>query len=1550
ALRLTRANSPNAAAPRGDVDLGLSYLTAVVDQNSNIAEPDEGDNVVTFPFNIAYWISDGESTFNWTDDLSGTNLQDLFVTEDFSDKGLLAFVLNAPGSTFNPNVAYYVEGGSNGAFSDANNINGTTVSANATLGDARVITEGDVISLPMFFNPTNGFTRAAFEVIPGDMGVGATTGDYQFILEKCELAAIAKGQALAGVMEGPGISCNMMPNPISIRATSAEMWHIDLVAGDEIRIDVESIDFDATVFAFNPNGHLSQQDDDGGSGTNSRVGVTIPTDGSEAGKWTIVVSTFAEGELGNYTLTVTEVVNTVTPIVFAATTAGNSEIVDRDATGASFSNLSNNIAVDNMPAWSPDGNQIAFVTDRDGNSEIYLMNADGSAPLNITNAPTDNDLWPRWSPDGSRLAFSSDRSGSWNVWVLNLATLAVSNFTASASVGVTAQEHDWSPTGSSIVFSEEPTGSDAEIFVMDLDGTNRVQLTNDAFRDHRPKFSPDGSKIAFVSDRGGRFDAWIMNADGTSLVNLTPGLPGTTIDAVWSPTGQQLVISSFDPAVALQQLYVIEADGSRLRKISDITSDDRQPDWFRDRSDLGPNFYTEFDAQTDTVLLRQDRSAWSHIGSTFGNNVFNDGTTATYPDPGVTLQLILSGNTTRGDGEDFLQATQVQNVLVRPGGFVHFDFGFPTFNPADFGDNYVFARVDSLNEVAELDEADNESNLLTVPMGAWLVNGSIASERMINGSVGALDDPQDLVADEFQESFVGSFGLIASLIPDIGAAGDLSLGIFNANSPNTSDNENAYAGVFTGATTFPALGAARSIDGGELAALPLNDSRDAFDFPGNGMVLRTALEPLSNTGAAVGYQLRVERCVMVEMSLDTQHIGSLAGTDCVLWPNPQTGLVTPAQMLTFFPSVGDSVSVDVSSFDFDPFVAIFGPDGDYFDSDLGTQDLSGGGVAATLAGRIDQPGVHTIVVSSGAELVPGSYTANLVLAAAAGGVIITDVQADTLVEGSTVTITGGGFSNIATDDTVLVGGVQASVTFASTSQLDIVVPARDCRPLSIENVQVIVGIDSSNVVTRPVAPSRFVDLGVGASTQFFSTGADDYCLQFRPEATDQEFLFGIQSFSDVASELTPVTMTGVTSAVVPAPPMAIRPRQSVAGTFDPSMLSPFARRQQANRVAESQFRSIDRRIFDAMQGLPAASPPVGPELAVIDSNVTVGDTLNVRMVDFTIASPSCDIWTELTVVVRAKGTRGIWLEDVANPAQEGTGGYSMADFDSLSTLFDAFIYDKDVEYFGPPTDADANAREVIVITQEVNRTDGLLGFVHTCDLFDRTAASGSNEGEFYYGKAPDPNNVFGRAFAYTRDDAFADAPFVIAHEFTHTIQFTRRFAAGAPVMATFVAEGQATLAEEVVGHAFEGHAPGQNLGFNVAFNLDDPTSIDWYQNAFVDLLFYYGFVDQNTQLGNAPEECSWIDAAFQSPCGGRPLWYGVTWSLMRWISDVYGASFTGGEQEFHQLLVNNTVNGFANIENSASPATGGRDIEELLAWWANTLYADDRGFAQLGGV
>jgi TolB protein len=174
-----------------------------------------------------------------------------------------------------------------------------------------------------------------------------------------------------------------------------------------------------------------------------------------------------------------------TVVLCALTDDGGLEIFTVPASGGDFTRLTNDPAKDFMPAWSPDGESIAFVSDREGPLHIYLMDPDGGNQRRLT----DNDLLeaaPAWSPDGTQIAFfAGETADATNVYVVNADGTGTVNITNQES-GFN-EDPTWSPDGTMIGFWSDRTG-DHEIFAMRLDGTGLVNLTNSPEADENPSW------------------------------------------------------------------------------------------------------------------------------------------------------------------------------------------------------------------------------------------------------------------------------------------------------------------------------------------------------------------------------------------------------------------------------------------------------------------------------------------------------------------------------------------------------------------------------------------------------------------------------------------------------------------------------------------------------------------------------------------------------------------------------------------------------------------------------------------------------------------------------------------------------------------------------------------------------------------------------------------------------------------------------------------------------------------------------------------------------
>ncbi|MGD8584272.1 MAG: hypothetical protein PVJ75_02880 [Chloroflexota bacterium] len=269
-------------------------------------------------------------------------------------------------------------------------------------------------------------------------------------------------------------------------------------------------------------------------------------------------------------------------IAFTSDRDGSQEIyASIDLTGVSVSRLTASIADDTQAAWSPDGARIAFVSNRDGNPEIYVMNADGGNLTRLTDNPAD-DLHPSWSPDGDLIAFSSDRDGNFNIYVMGLNGSRQRQLTND----VAADREPFWFRGSEglfnstdyILFTTDRDGNQ-EIYRMNPDGSGLLNLTDNPAADQNPAGLSAGNevessasrRILFTSDREVNNDIFIMDLDGGNPINLTSN-SASDIQPVWSADGEWLAFTT-DRTGNLEVFVLPSAGGEALNLTNNPAAD-----------------------------------------------------------------------------------------------------------------------------------------------------------------------------------------------------------------------------------------------------------------------------------------------------------------------------------------------------------------------------------------------------------------------------------------------------------------------------------------------------------------------------------------------------------------------------------------------------------------------------------------------------------------------------------------------------------------------------------------------------------------------------------------------------------------------------------------------------------------------------------------------------------------------------------------------------------------------------------------------------------------
>ena len=222
-------------------------------------------------------------------------------------------------------------------------------------------------------------------------------------------------------------------------------------------------------------------------------------------------------------------------------------------------NLTKDSAANDLQAvYSPDGEQIAFRSDRDGGG-IFLMGATGENVRRLT----DSGFYPSWSPDGKEIVFSSEnfeepmnRSIFGKLWIVNVATGEKRQiFNESDAI-----QPSWSPSGARIAFWGYKQGGQRDIWTISADGADLQPVTDDAAIDWNPVWSPDGKFLYFISDRGGSMNLWRVSID--EKTGKVAGAPETITTP--STYTQHLTFSrnggSFAYAQAANHSNILKAD------------------------------------------------------------------------------------------------------------------------------------------------------------------------------------------------------------------------------------------------------------------------------------------------------------------------------------------------------------------------------------------------------------------------------------------------------------------------------------------------------------------------------------------------------------------------------------------------------------------------------------------------------------------------------------------------------------------------------------------------------------------------------------------------------------------------------------------------------------------------------------------------------------------------------------------------------------------------------------------------------------------------------
>lgn len=258
-----------------------------------------------------------------------------------------------------------------------------------------------------------------------------------------------------------------------------------------------------------------------------------------------------------------------TKIVYSAEVNGNRDIYICDFDGYNSIRITNDPGLDQIPAWSHNGDRVYFTSDRNNNHDLFcyvfeqdkvytVSNREG---LNFAAAP---------SPDGKYIALTLSIAGNSEIYLLDSSGRIMRRLTYSWAIDTSPT---WSPNSREVAFISDRAGN-PQLYVTDVDGINTRRLTYYGDYISDPAWSPRGDYIAYCSREASQFHIYIVDITGQNAYKLTE--IGSNETPSWSPDGLHLVYSSnVDGAYSL---WVMNYDGSGKRKLN-LKGACKSPDW-----------------------------------------------------------------------------------------------------------------------------------------------------------------------------------------------------------------------------------------------------------------------------------------------------------------------------------------------------------------------------------------------------------------------------------------------------------------------------------------------------------------------------------------------------------------------------------------------------------------------------------------------------------------------------------------------------------------------------------------------------------------------------------------------------------------------------------------------------------------------------------------------------------------------------------------------------------------------------------------------------------
>ncbi|MDH5465899.1 MAG: Tol-Pal system beta propeller repeat protein TolB [Candidatus Aminicenantes bacterium] len=259
-------------------------------------------------------------------------------------------------------------------------------------------------------------------------------------------------------------------------------------------------------------------------------------------------------------------------IVFISDRDGNDELYMMDYDGHNQTRLTFNKIIDYMPAWTTEGEKIAYTSYRGTEAGLYIYNPYEGTRKEVMSTGTN--YAPSFSPDGKKLAFCSTiEEGNSEIYVANSDGTDIRRITFNNAIDTSPA---WSPNSREIAFTSDRGGT-PQIYIMDAEGSNVRRVSFGGSYHDAPAWSPTGDRIIYVSRVDQIFDLYVLNLRTNKIIKLTESTARNE-SPCWSPDGRHIIFSSNLNGTI--QLYTIDYDGRNLKRLTS-RGNNKLPDWSR---------------------------------------------------------------------------------------------------------------------------------------------------------------------------------------------------------------------------------------------------------------------------------------------------------------------------------------------------------------------------------------------------------------------------------------------------------------------------------------------------------------------------------------------------------------------------------------------------------------------------------------------------------------------------------------------------------------------------------------------------------------------------------------------------------------------------------------------------------------------------------------------------------------------------------------------------------------------------------------------------------